>query len=68
MKTTKQQRLRYRLHYCLRKQGCRVMAAKRYVIRKAAVMNPLAEKHCRQLADMGYCVQNPIFEETIFFR
>lgn len=64
--TTKQQRLRYRLYHSLKKQGCKIIAAQRYVVKKQSVMNPTSEKHCRQLIEMGYCVQNPIFEEEHF--
>lgn len=62
MEDIKRNRLRYRLHYKLRQHGCKIVTSQRYVVKQSREMTPIAEKYCKQLISMGYCVQNPIFE------
>jgi hypothetical protein len=57
----KQQRLRYRLHYNLRKRGCTVDARKRFVIKACPEMDAKAEEYCNKLKGLGYGIQNPMF-------
>ena len=66
--TTQQQRLRYRLHYKLRKYGCRIQTGKKLIVKHSAVTTPIVAKYLKQLCEMGYGIQNPIFEEEHFIN